>query len=292
MTLTLSPMANSLLLEVTSGCSHNKCSFCVMYENDKFKMAPIEQIKADIKEASRLYPHAQRVFLTGADPFVLSAKRLTQIAQLIHENLPNVGTIAMYARIQNIASKSDSELKELRKLGINELNIGLESAEPSVLARLNKGFSVDEARAQLNRLSRANIDFSLNIIIGAGGREMREQNALANAKFISQTKPYLVFIATMHLNNNSPLAKQARAGEFSQNSLGENIDEEMTLVANIRSQCLFYGLHTSNAVPLAGMLPAKQLSILQGLENGKQRLKEYLNIVPERGKEGANILSA
>ena len=98
--------ARSLLLQVTTGCSHNRCSFCTMYRDTPFHMEPMEQIEQDLEEASLFYPNTRRVFLENGDPFVLPADRLAEIARLIHEKLPEVETIAMYASIKNIRGKS------------------------------------------------------------------------------------------------------------------------------------------------------------------------------------------
>ena len=103
--------ANSLLLQVTLGCSHNKCTFCSMYPDVRFKVCPMEEVKADIEEATRYCPNVKRVFLEHGDAFVLSADRLLKIADAIHRKLPKVETIAMYASIQNIKSKTDEELR-------------------------------------------------------------------------------------------------------------------------------------------------------------------------------------
>ncbi|WP_246517663.1 radical SAM protein [Clostridium aciditolerans] len=143
--------ANSLLLQVTVGCSHNQCSFCTMYKDVPFQTESMEQIEKDLLEARKAYRKVSRIFLVNADPFVLSANKLKLIAIKINEILPEVETIAMYASIKNIINKTDEELKELRALKINELNIGLESAMPEVVEHFNKGFTIDEAKVQLNR---------------------------------------------------------------------------------------------------------------------------------------------
>ena len=119
--------ANSLLLQVTLGCSHNKCTFCYMYPNVRFTVCPMEQVEADIEEAAMLCPDIERVFLEHGDAFVLPADRLMQIADAIHRKLSKVETIAMYASIQNIKHKTDSELCRLHDCGINGLDVGVES---------------------------------------------------------------------------------------------------------------------------------------------------------------------
>lgn len=219
--------ADSLLLQVTAGCSHNKCTFCTMYKGVPFQTETIEQIEKDLLEARRTHRKVNRIFLVHADPFVLSAAKLKLIATKIHEILPEVKTIAMYASIKNIINKTDEELKELRALKINELNIGLESAMPEVVEHLNKGFTIDEAKVQLNRLTNAGIDFSINIIIGAAGSEKSHENAIANSRFLNEIKPYLIFVATLHIDGGSPLEAELKNGMFNENTLRQNMEEEI-----------------------------------------------------------------
>ena len=131
--------ARSLLLQVTAGCSHNRCSFCTMYRDEQFGVEPLEQVEADLQEAREYVPNVTRVFLENGDPFALSADRLEEIAVMVHAYLPKVETIAMYASIKNVIGKTDEELKRLRILGINELNIGVESGLDDALSYMNKG---------------------------------------------------------------------------------------------------------------------------------------------------------
>ena len=131
--------ANSLLLQVTQGCSHNKCTFCYMYPDVQFSVCPIEQVEADIDEATRYCPDVERVFLEHGDAFVLSADRLVQIADAIHAKLPRVKTIAMYASIQNIRHKTDADLRRLHERGIGGMDISVESGLDAALQYMNKG---------------------------------------------------------------------------------------------------------------------------------------------------------
>lgn len=125
--------ANSLLLQVTLGCSHNKCTFCYMYPDVQFKVCPMEEVEADIDEATHYCPNVKRVFLEHGDAFVLSAERLLRIADAVHQKLPKVEAIAMYASIQNIKTKTDEELHQLRNAGIHGLDIGVESGLDAAL---------------------------------------------------------------------------------------------------------------------------------------------------------------
>lgn len=284
--------ADSLLIEVTSGCSHNACTFCTMYHGVKFHVAPMQQIEHDLQEARALYPSAKRIFLTGADPFVLSANKLKTIAEKINDLFPEVETIAMYASIKNIITKKDEDLKALRALKINQLNIGIESGMDEVLHHLNKGFTLEEARMQLKRLHAAGIDFLLNIILGAAGSEKWMENAIANAKVLNEVQPYLIFLATLHVDAGSPLYEELNAGKFTENTLGQNLREELEMLKRLElNHTIFFGLHTSNVIPVNGMLPKDKEELVDYLEKGLAKIPErILNSKPIKGYEGRAII--
>lgn len=284
--------ANSLLLQVTVGCSHNKCTFCTMYQNTPFQVERMEQIEQDLREARQMYPLVRRIFLVNADPFVLSAEKLKAIARKINEILPEVETIAMYASVKNILDKTDEDLKELRALKINELNIGIESGMDEVMRHLNKGFTLEEARVQLRRLKKAGIDFSVNIILGAAGMEKSLENAIASSKLINETEPYLIFLATMHVDPGSALRNELDAGTFIENTLGQNIQEEIELLQRLEvKDTYFFGLHTSNVIPVHGMVGERKKEMLETLQAGMASIApQYLNSRPKKGYEGAAIL--
>jgi len=284
--------ANSLLVEVTSGCSHNACTFCTMYHGTQFRMAPMKQIEKDLQEARKEYRSVKRIFLTGADPFVLDAGKLEAIAQKITMIFPEVDTIAMYASVKNIIGKTDEELRRLRALRINELNIGIESGMDEVLHHLNKGFSLEEARTQLKRLNAAGIAFSANIILGAAGSEKWKENADADAAFLNEVKPYLIFIATLHIDQGSPLHDELKAGKFTENTLGQNLSEELEMLKRLELDgTVFYGLHTSNVIPVTGMLPDDKDALVSMLEKGMAKIPaRILNSRPEKGYEGMAII--
>ncbi|BCG61131.1 radical SAM protein [Paenibacillus sp. URB8-2] len=280
--------ANSLLLQVTVGCSHNECSFCTMYSDVPFQIETMEQIEQDLWEARRVYPKVNRIFLVNADPFALSADRLKSIAVKINEILPEVETIAMYASVNNIRNKSDEELKELRALKINDLNIGLESGMPEVVEHFNKGFTVDEAKVQLQRLTEAGIDFSVNIIIGGAGSGKSHENAIANSKLLNEVKPKLIFIATLHVDPGSPLDEEVKEGLFIENTLRQNIEEEIETLKGLNlDYTYFFGLHTSNIIPVHGMLPDKKDEMIAALKEGLNSIGgEYLDGHLKKGVEG------
>ena len=208
----------SLLLQVTVGCSHNDCTFCSMYRDVEFEASPLEEIEEDLVElASKPRARAQaadRIFLVNGDAFCLPAERLLQIAELIHRHLPSVKTIGGYARINNIATKTDEELRQLTEAGFADFNIGLESGMDSVLSYMNKGDTADEARTQLARLRAVGMPFNLNIINAAAGPDLIKEHAAANASIVNEVKPSLVFVSPLHVDPGTPLETDIAEGRL------------------------------------------------------------------------------
>ena len=220
--------ANSLLLQVTRGCSHNSCAFCTMYRDTPFGEETLEQIERDIDEASQMELNTRRVFLVNGDAFTLPAQKLARVAEMIGEKLPQIRTISMYASIRNIQEKTDAELRMLRELGVNELNIGVESGMDSVLEYMNKGYSVADAKAELSRLREAGYDYALNIIFGAAGSGAQLEHARKTAQLVNDAQPFLIFTGTVHTDPGCPLYDAVQEGSFVENTIGERAGFPMT----------------------------------------------------------------
>lgn len=280
--------ANSLLLQVTLGCSHNKCTFCYMYPDVKFTVCPMEQVDADIDEATRYCPDVERVFLEHGDAFVLSADRLMQIADVIHRKLPKVETIAMYASIQNIRHKTDAELRRLRDAGINGLDIGVESGLDAALRYMNKGHTAKEAEEQLLRLTKAGIDYSFNAILGCGGSDLWKENAEATAALINAVQPHLLFIGTLHAQPGCKLYGDMKNGVFKECTCGQLLDEQEQLIRCLDLKDTFYfGSHPSNLVPMQGRLPKRKQDMIEAVQEMREQLRHHLDGFPVRGGEGS-----
>ncbi len=282
--------ARSLLLQVTTGCSHNRCSFCTMYRDEHFSVEPLEQVEEDLKEAREYVPNVTRVFLENGDPFALSFDRLEKIAVMIRAYLPKVETIAMYASIKNVIGKTDEELRRLRSLGINELNIGVESGLDEALSYMNKGYTASQAVQELSRLKAAGMDYGANIILGCAGAERRHENAAATAKLLNETEPYLIFTGTIHADPGCPLYEEMEKGRFVESTFGEYLDEEEELLELLDlKDCYLFGLHPSNIVRMHGNLPEDKETMLKMLRKKRYELRGRLNERPVRYGEGAVV---
>ena len=265
----------SLLLQVSTGCSHNKCTFCSMYRDVPFAPSPMEEVEEDIKFIGRNRTLFKRAFLVGGDPFVLPFARLKRIGELIGEHIPNINSIGCYATIPSILRKTPEQLRELAELGYSNLNIGLESGLDDVLTFMNKGFTASEAREALLRLNDAGISYTLNLIFGVAGAGRGLENAIADASIVNEVQPALIITTVLYVTWHEELAAYVDKGEFAPATRREVIEEEMAFLrATELSNTFFFGAHEVNPVRVNGSLPADRDFLVQELEFGITRFPE------------------
>ncbi|SMB93229.1 Radical SAM superfamily protein [Desulfonispora thiosulfatigenes DSM 11270] len=259
--------ANTILLQVTSGCSHNNCTYCGMYKDIKFEMTSLAQIEEDLKELITLNTTIKRIYLLNGDPFSLSAERLKTIALLIKKYLPKCKTISMYASIKGIKTKTIEELRELKSLGIGDLYIGLESGNDEVLKNINKGTTAKETKAQMQRLNEVGIRFFSIIMYGVAGKDKGIANAIDTAKLLNEVKSKGIFPMSLTLVPGTKLHNDYLSGDFKEASELERLIELKTLIENLslENSTVFSAQHPSNTVPLSGIMPRNKQDLIATL---------------------------
>ncbi len=270
------PEANTPLLEVTYGCSWNKCSFCTMYHAQKFGISPIEHIKEDLEELSRYYPKdLKRIFLVNGDAFALQAKKLLAIADLIHEYFPEVECITCYASIINIKPKSDEDLEKLRRAGFNELYIGLETAYDPALDQMRKGYTQKDEYEQLERIQNAGMEYNALLMLGVAGRGKYIENAEATINLLNTFKPKIVGPLTTSIQKPAPLYDMKMNGEFVESTEREMILEELMLLENLEmdDDCFFFGSHPYNLIRFSNTFKNRN-KMVDDLKNQVDKIDE------------------
>lgn len=253
--------ARSLLLQVTNGCTHNKCRFCGMYRNVRFGMESLEQIESDIIEASRhpFYRNSKRVFLLNGNPFVLKADRLIKIAELIHKYIPTVEVISMYASMKDIESKSDEELKAIKEAGISDLYIGVESGNQKALEFINKGNTVDEAVREMKRLDQYGYYYYAMVLTGLMGEGVEKaiENGKMTGEMLSKVNCRAIFPMSVTLVPGTELWEMTQRGEYKEATEYDRLVELKALVENLNpeSTALLSSAHNSNTMFIKGILP-------------------------------------
>ena len=277
--------ADSLLLEVTAGCTHHKCKFCTLYSEllFKFRMTPMEDIERDLLEVQtlRTNPYSkmltrlqgkddpepiQRVFLTGANPFVLKTEKLLEIASLIHKYLPSVESIGCFARITDSVNKTDEELLQLRQAGYNGLTIGVETGDDAALAFMRKGYTSSDILTQCKRLEQAGIEYGFFYLTSISGKGRGEAGAKASAEVFNQLHPFLVGPNMLTIYPESDLYQEIQNGNWEEEGELEKYRELRTLVENLNISTYFAAMGASNAFQLRGKLPEDKEKLLATLD--------------------------
>ncbi len=274
--------ANSLLLEVTAGCTHHKCKFCTLYDDIpfKFKMTPMEDIEADLKEAKgqfRLWigHKISRTFLVGANPFVLKASRLLDIADLVHQYFPSSKTIGCFSRVTDITLKTDEELKQLKNAGYDGLTIGIETGDDEALEFMHKGYVSQDILTQCQRLDNVGISYNFFYLTGVSGAGRGELGAKATAEICNQLHPQIVGASMLTIYPNSELYQEIQKGNWKEEQEIEKYMELKTLVENLNIPVWFAAGGASNAIPIQGTLPRDTKKVIVVLE-------QIINSVDER----------
>ncbi|MBQ6772915.1 MAG: radical SAM protein [Synergistaceae bacterium] len=271
--------ASTFLLPITEGCTHNSCTFCNMYKDVPFRMISLSEVEEYLKETKQNYERycekIQRVYLVGADPFALSAIRLLERIDLIKKYLPNTKVITMYARTDNIASKSDDDLKALKEAGVDDLYIGVECGLNDVLDNLNKGYSANETRKQCLRLNTAGIQHCDLLMLGTAGKGRGLECARASAALENEIKPHKILINTMSAFVGTQLDEDIRTGKFLPASEKENLEEEREFLIKLDlPECYFWALHPLDSVKIEGVLGDEKQQMLDALTWSIDHVKE------------------
>ena len=273
--------AASLLIEVTAGCTHHKCKFCTLY-NDlpfAFRMSPMEDIESDLQQVKRTVKglnseRIDRVFLTGANPFVLSYDKLAAIAQLIHNYLPSIKSIGSFARITDITSKTHEELVKLRTLGYGGLTIGIETGDDEALRFMNKGYTSTDIIAQCRKLDAAGIHYSFFYLVSISGAGRGEIGAKLTADICNQTQPTLIGANMLTIYPDSELYTEIQRGNWREESELEKYKEVRTLIENLQIPTIFAAMGASNAYQFYGQLPKDKKKLLAFLDEIIENVRE------------------
>ena len=286
--------ANSMLLEVTAGCTHHRCKFCTLYSDlpAPFRLSPLADVEADLLEVQtalhspRLRMEArmqglpdpaaavQRIYLVGGNPFVLSFRRLEMLANLIRAYFPACQTIGCFARVTDMANKTDRELTQLRHLGYDGITIGVETADPAALAFMDKGYRPEDILTQCRRLDEAGIGYHFFYLAGISGAGRGEEGARLSADLFNLLHPRRIGVSMLTVYQNSRLCGEIQAGRWQEAGELEKLRELEILAECLNISVWLAALGASNAVHVQGTLPEDRERLLCALREAQVTLKE------------------
>lgn len=255
--------ANSILLQVTTGCSHNKCTFCGMYKKQKFSIKDDETVRRDILFAARHCKHQHRLFLCDGDTLSISQQRLVKILELIREHLPWVNRVGTYANTKSIYHKSDEQLRELKNLGLKIAYLGLESGDDETLRAIRKGADSRKMVAMGRKIRSAGIALSVTVLLGVGGRERSLIHARETGRVLSAIDPEYVGALSLMLVPGTPLHEEYEKGDFTLLKPKEMLSEIAAMIEHTTlSDGYFHANHASNYLPIKARFPQEKEATL------------------------------
>jgi radical SAM superfamily enzyme YgiQ (UPF0313 family) len=259
--------ADSLILQITIGCSHNRCTFCSMYRGKRFRAKSPEQVQADIDAAHASFGNeVRRVFLADGDAMCLSARRLAATLDALNDAFPRLQRVGIYANARDILGKSDEGLADLRQRRLKIVYMGLESGDDQTLAAIEKGATAAEIVEAVRRARAAGLSTSVMVLVGLASVERSLEHARRSAEAINAMAPNYTALLTYTPTPDSPLADRVARGEVVLPSPRESILEIREFVQAVTCETYFTCNHASNYVPLTGRLPRSKAEILAWLD--------------------------
>jgi radical SAM superfamily enzyme YgiQ (UPF0313 family) len=258
--------ANSLIFQVTLGCSFNQCSFCDMYRSKEYSERTWDEVKGEIDMMAKIMPDTQRVFLADGDAINLSTEYMVKILKYIREKFSSIERISCYAMPMNLLKKTPEDLQELYDAGLNMLYLGIESGSDIVLRKVTKGATSKTIIKACNKAKDVGFKLSCMVILGLGGKKYSKENAIETGKVISASKPDFVGALTLYLENGIKDEFITKwEGEFVKIDDNESLEELELLVSNINAenQIVFRANHGSNAYNIAGTFPQDKDDMLK-----------------------------
>ena len=269
--------ANSILIQITTGCSHNKCTFCMSFLEKRFSIKPDEIIFEDIEFAAKYCKRQRRVFLCDGDALIVPQKRLLKILKQIKARLPWVTRVGIYANAKSIKMKTPDELKELKENGLGIAYMGVETGDDVTLKKIKKNVPSKLAIEMGRKIRAAGIKLSITVILGIAGRERSDIHARETGRVLSAIDPEYVGALSLMLVPGTELHRDYIEGRFELIEPEEMLRELGIIIAHTNlTRGLFHANHASNYLPIRARLPQDKEETLQLIESalaGKVQLR-------------------
>jgi radical SAM superfamily enzyme YgiQ (UPF0313 family) len=271
--------ANSILLQITVGCSHNKCTFCGTFAGERFKIKSDEIVDQDIQFAKEYCRRQRRIFLCDGDALIIPQKRLVNILKKIETNLPWVTRVGIYANTKSIQMKTPEELAELHQHGLSIAYMGLETGDDVTLKAVRKGATAEKMIAMGKKIREAGIKLSITVLLGLAGRERSMIHAQETGKVLSAIDPEYVGALSLMLIPGTPLSNDHEKGIFPLLKPDEMLKELRHMIAHTHlSRGLFHANHASNYLPIKARMPRDKERTIQQID---QALAGSIALKPE-----------
>ena len=265
--------ADSLLIQATIGCPHNRCTFCMVYKKGpRFRVRDVTEIKEDILNAHDIYGHNIRtLFFPAGNTIVMKTADLCEIIFFARKIFPNLERITVYGSSQYIYKKGLKELKRLADAGLSRIHVGLESGDDVILKKIKKGVSSNQQIEAGIRVKDAGIELSEYVILGIGGKDRTTSHAKQTARVLNQIEPDFIRLRTFVPKINTPLLDEVRNGAFKMLGPHEVLQETALLIRDIQASSYLTSDHYTNYINLEGKLPEERTGFLEKIDAALKR---------------------
>lgn len=260
--------AGSLLIQATIGCPHNRCAFCGLYKDKKFRIRPVEEIKADLLSARDYYGEGvQSLFFPDGNTIVMKTDQLEDIIRYARSCFPHLERITVYGSARFVNKKSLDELRTLKEAGLNRLHMGMESGDDVVLEKICKGTNSAEIIAAGKKLKEAGIEVSEYYLAGVGGKIYSRQHALNSAKTLNAFCPEFIRLRTFFPHRGTPMYDAYQSGDFELQTPHETLREIRLLLENLECEgSVFLSDHSNNYCNVNGLLTRDKEKMIADLD--------------------------
>ena len=265
--------ADSLILQTTIGCPHNKCGFCIMYRDKRFRIRKVSEIIEDINAGAEMFGPYQvhSVFLADGNSVIMRPSQLVEILDHLYATFPNLRRVTTYGATQYLAAKKPQDMKALAKAGLTRVHCGMESGDDEVLAYIQKGATADiQIRGGLN-VREAGMEVSFYVMPGLGGVERSEQHALGSARVLSAVKPDFIRLRTFLPQQGTQMAEACKAGGYTLLSPHQTLAEIRLMLENLDAEgSTVVSDHWINFAPVEGRLAHDKPKMLEAIDKALQ----------------------
>jgi coproporphyrinogen III oxidase-like Fe-S oxidoreductase len=260
--------ADNLILQITYGCSYNRCSFCSMYKDKKYQVVDLEKVYIQIDKLSKYYPDTIKIFLADGDAFGVQTEHLLSILKYLKKSFPKLRRVSSYASAVNILSKSKEQLDSLYENGLTLIYYGIETGDDELLKKIDKGIDSKDIIISLNMAIESKIKISATVILGLGGVEYSEQHIKNSANIINQTKINYLSTLQLGLEEDQKRIFYKSFDNFTHLDDTQILQEQKTFLSliNPKNKIIFRSNHASNALHLEGNLPKDKDRLITQLE--------------------------
>lgn len=260
--------AYSLIVQATTGCSQNTCTFCAMYKDARFKVRSVEDIKADFLYAKNHYSHIDRVFIADGDALIMPFDDLLEILKYINKLFPNLDRVSLYASPRSVFSKTPEQLEILRKHNLKLAYLGIESGSDKVLKDIKKKATADEISKAGQMIRKSGIGLSATLIMGLGGIKDSEEHVRGSIKVLNEINPDYLGLMTLLVKSGTEIYEDVQTGKFEQLTPHEIMHETMELIKGLQlNNTVVRSNHVSNYAHIKGVLNKDKESIIRQIEN-------------------------